>query len=292
MSAHLRSGMIRRLLIVLGIIVLAIVLGRTIEFGQPVRKSKLAIKLEQIYHVDPEDTKAVVSCAKIAAQKPIVILAIGEANAGNHGARAGDRDIPIAVIADGKCSMAADPLPGATGAGGSIWYRVPRYLTKLVPQRPIVFSVLAVEETSIADWTDIASPLRARLLERIQAMQTLGLAPQLVLWQQGETDAHNGTTGLEYAAALDKLALLLEQAKVSAPIVLAESTVCRSEPEELIRKAIEAKVEKDPRFKLGPDTDYEIHAGYRRDQCHISAEGLNRAGQLWAETIAPLVQKR
>jgi hypothetical protein len=291
-GAHTRSWLIRRLFIVLGLIVLAIVLGRYIDIGEPVKKSKLAIKLEKINRIDPEDAKSIVSCAQIAGQKPIVILAIGEANAANHGARAGDRDVPITVIAEGKCTISADPLPGATGAGGSIWYRVPRYLTKLVPQRPIVFSVLAVEDTLIADWTDTASPLRARLNQRIQSMQTLGLAPQLVLWQQGESDAHDGTTALAYSAALDKLAGLLDQAKVSATIVLAESTVCRSAPEDVIRKAIEAKVTQNTRFTLGPDTDYEIHAGYRSDQCHISAEGLNRAGQLWAETIAPLVQKR
>jgi hypothetical protein len=96
---------------------------------------------------------------------------------------------------------------------------------------------------------------------------------------------------MAYAEGLDKLAGMLDQAGVSAPIVVALSTVCRSEPNETIRGAIESKVANTPRFIMGPDTDYDIHAGLRSDKCHFSAEGLDRAAQLWAGVIAPLLAK-
>lgn len=289
MGARVSTGLIRRVLLGVVVVLLIIVLVRYAGLGQSSEKTKLSLKLDKIVRVD---TEPLVSCAAIAAQHPLVILAIGQANAGNHGARAADADVPIALIADGKCIMAVDPLPGGTGTGGSIWYRLPRHLAKLMPQkshRPIVISVLAVDATGIDEWIDEASPIRAHLAQQIKAMQTLGLAPQLVLLQQGEADARNGTTESTYAAGLDKLASILDQAGVTVPLVVALSTVCRSEPNAAIRNAIEAKVAANPRFIIGPDTDYDIHAGLRSDKCHFSAEGLNRAAQLWSQTLAPLV---
>lgn len=282
---------IRRGLLIMLLVLLAIVLARYAGLGRPSEKTRLSLKLEKIVHLD---TEPVVSCAAIAAQHPIVILALGQSNAGNHGARGIDADIPITLIADGKCVMAADPLPGSTGTSGSIWYRLPRHLVQLLPtspKRPIVVSVLGVDSTSIAEWTDETSPLRERLAQQVKSMQTLGLAPQLVLWQQGESDAKYGTSEIVFNVGLDKLAGVFDQAKINAPIVLALSTVCRNNPNEIIRNAMETKVATNPRFKLGPDTDYDIHAGLRNDKCHFSTEGLDRAAQLWAEAIAPLVMQ-
>jgi hypothetical protein len=66
--------------------------------------------------------------------------------------------------------------------------------------------------------------------------------------------------------------------------------VCRTEPNARIRGAIEEKVGSDRRFKLGPDTDYDIHEGLRIKNCHFSAEGIDRAAQLWARSIAAFVK--
>jgi Carbohydrate esterase, sialic acid-specific acetylesterase len=288
MHARVSTGRIRRALLVAAVILLIIALGRYAGLGQPSERTKLSLKLDKIVRVD---TEPVVSCATIAAQHPIVILALGQSNAANHGARAADTDVPIALIADGKCIMAVDPLPGGTGVGGSIWYRLPRHLSQLIQprHRPVVISVLGVDATAIDEWTNEASPIRAQLIRQLQSMRSVELAPQLVLWQQGESDAKNGTTESAYADELDKLAGILDQAGVNAPIVAALSTVCRSDPNDAIRHAIETKAASNPRFKLGPDTDYDIHAGLRSNKCHFSTEGLDRAAQLWAATIAPLV---
>lgn len=288
-------GIIRRVLLVALVVVLIILLGRFTAVRLPSAQSKLSLKLEKIVRVDTEPP---LSCADIVVRRPIVILAMGQSNAANHGARAADTDVPVTLFADGKCVMAVDPLPGGTGSGGSIWYRLPRHFASLAKQerRPIVLSVLAVEATTIGEWTADTSPLHERLTRQLKSMQAQGLAPQLVLWQQGEADALNanasadvgGTTEHAYTEGLDKLAGIFDGAGVHAPIVVALSTVCRSEPNMAIRHAIESKVANDPRFKLGPDTDYDIHAGLRSNKCHFSAEGLNRAAQLWAAAIVPL----
>lgn len=279
---------LNRALLLLLVIFLVTLTVRFTGAGNSSENNKLAIKLEKITRVDGE---AIVSCEKLAAQKPIVILALGQSNAANHGARGIDADVPVAMIADGKCIMALDPLPGGTGLGGSIWYRLPRHFAKLKPRQLIVMSVLAVDATSINEWTNEKSLLRERLSQQLKSMQAVGMAPKFVLWQQGETDASNRTSQADYSAGLDKLAGILDQEKINAPLVLALSTVCRSEPNALIRAAIEEKVASNPRFQLGPDTDYDIHEGLRSKKCHFSAEGLNRAAQLWASTLAPLAFK-
>lgn len=289
MATHRSTGLIRRILFALTLVLLALALGHYGGIGLPSKKTGLSLKMDKMVRVEAEPELA---CAALAAQKPIVILALGQSNAANHGARAADTDIPVNVIADGKCVLAVNPLPGGTGTEGSIWYRLPRDLNKLLPKRPVVLSVLAVESTTIAEWTDAASPLRKRLERQIDSMKSLGMPPQLILWQQGESDARHGITEIAYSAGLDQLADIVDQSGVSAPIVMALSTVCRSEPYEEIRRAVEAKVANYPRFKIGPDTDYAIHVGLRRENCHFSAEGIHRASQLWAESIAPLLSKK
>lgn len=279
----MRKGLIRKILLGIALVILAIFLLRSIGVGKFSEQNMLALKLNKIVHVE---TEAVVSCEALAAQKPLVILALGQSNAGNHGARAADTDVPIALISDGKCIMAVDPLPGATGVAGSIWYRLPRHFAKLQSRRPIVLSVLAVEATTIGEWTDEKSLLRERLSQHLKSMQGVKLPPNFVLWQQGEADAIVGTSEEDYSTGLDKLAGIFEQEKIKAPIVLALSTVCRTEPSTRIRGAIEDKVASDRRFKLGPDTDYDIFEGLRIKNCHFSAEGVDRAAQLWAGTIA------
>lgn len=226
-----------------------------------------------------------ISCGELLAQRPIVLLALGQSNAGNHGeAKAGVAE-PVNLAVDGKCFRTIDPLPGGTGQGGSIWQRLPRQLQSLQnSSRPVVLSVLAIDSTSISDWTGAGSSLRSRLAAHIASLIRTGMRPDFVLWQQGEADARLGTSASDYSAGLDRLANQLEEAGASAPILLARSTLCRSAPSVVLRQAIEEKVRSDSRFRLGPDTD--VLAGDRyRVGCHMAAEGLDGAAKMWATSI-------
>ena len=214
-----------------------------------------------------------------------MVLAIGQSNAANHGALAPGAAQPVVLLAQGQCVLAVDPLPGGTGRGASIWQRLPQYFARLEPQRPLVLAVMGVDATSIQDWVGEKSPLGARLENQVKAMVALNLSPTLVLWQQGEADARQGTTSVAYGAGLEKLVKILDQAGSNAPIVMARSTVCRSSPYAAVRFAIEAKAASNPRFRLGPDTDTLLGPDLRADGCHFSAQGLERAAQLWANSI-------
>lgn len=243
--------------------------------------NSLNARIEQIIGIGKHSE---VSCAEVAATRPLVLLALGQSNAGNHGSPSVTNMSPVILIADGKCIKATDPLPGGTGRGGSIWQRLPQSLARETASRPIVMSILAVEATSIDDWTSASSPLKQRLVEQVGMMRQIGLPPDLVLWQQGEADSLEGTSKERYLLGLATLASALTGAQSNAPILLARSTICRSPPNAAVRGAIESIVLGDPHFRLGPDTD-TLNGDRFRNGCHLTVEGLDSAARMWGKTI-------
>lgn len=246
------------------------------------QNASLTTRMAQIIRVENHTE---VPCAGVVAAQPLVLLALGQSNAGNHGSPPSGTAAPVTLIGEGKCISATAPLPGGTGTGDSIWQRLPALLSTQKETRPIVLSILAVDATSIADWTSPHSPLRERLAAHVASMHRLGLAPDLILWQQGEADARRGTSANEYVTGLGLLAAALNEAGANAPIILARSTVCRSSPSAAIRGAVEATVASDRRFRLGPDTD-ALSGDTFRNGCHLTAEGLDSAAKMWGATIS------
>lgn len=244
--------------------------------------SGLAATLGQIARVGSETA---VSCTDVVAGHPLVLLALGQSNAANHGSLDHRAVEPVTLVAEGKCVSSVDPLAGGTGDGGSIWQRLPAAWREQLGERPIVLSVLGVDATSIDEWTRRDSPLRQRLVEQIASLLRLGLRPDFVLWQQGEADSRAGTSTDDYSERLDRLAVILDEAGAKAPIILARSTICRSAPNEAIRRAITAKASADRHFRLGPDTDVLAGEGFRRDGCHFTSAGLESAARMWAVSI-------
>lgn len=224
-------------------------------------------------------------CATLATQKPLVLLALGQSNAGNHGATTRVGQAPITVVAQGQCLQASDPLPGATGSGASIWSRLPAALLAAGAKQPVVISVLSVDATQIDDWVRQASPLRQELQTVIAQLHQMGLPPTLILWQQGEADARLATTSEKYAKSLTALASTIRAQNATAPVLLARSTACRSQPAERLHAAQDMARAKDSQLRPGPDIDALISDRYRHDGCHLSTEGLDLAAQAWAGSI-------
>jgi len=247
------------------------------------------------WHRDPLDARlstlvtvragATVDCATFKKHRPLVLLALGQSNAGNHGSPSSSVDAPVAMVAGTDCVLASDPLPGATGSGGSIWRHLPALLEQQMGTRGVVLAVLAVDATAIDDWTRSNSPLANRLVAQVKALDQRGMQPDLVLWQQGEADARNHTSASEYLARLHALAAVLERAGSRAPVLLARSTVCRSPANAEIRSAIERAIQENGRFMAGPDTDSLLGEAYRSDGCHLNPQGLRVAARAWADVI-------
>ena len=226
-------------------------------------------------------------CPAPGDRRRIVLLALGQSNAGNHGAAGPLDNSPVTVAIDGKCVSARDPLPGATGQGGSIWQRLAVALVQQDDRRAVVLAVFAVDASSIDDWIRDGSPLRGSLEQQLAQLQQLGLRPDVILWQQGEADARAGMTEASYAAKLDALAKLLDEAGMQSPVYLARSTVCRSPANEAIRSAINSKIGTGGHWQSGPDTDQLTGREFRLDDCHFSAKGLDAAARMWAIALTP-----
>lgn len=244
--------------------------------------SPLGAKLASI--VAPGDSQ-VVDCTALVKQQPLVLLVLGQSNAGNHGTLVQTGDEPVAMLAGNTCVLANDPLPGATGTGGSIWRHLPAVLSPQFAGRKVLLSIVAVDATTIDDWTLPDSPLAKRLARQLNALQQRGLQADFVLWQQGEADARINTSTEAYLNGLRRLAAALAHEGTRVPVLLARSTVCRSPPNANIRQAVERATSAGIIFAPGPDTDLLLGEGFRRDGCHFNDRGLKEAARAWVTML-------
>ncbi|MBB3193491.1 sialate O-acetylesterase [Roseateles terrae] len=231
------------------------------------------------------------SCdAWLAGRMPLVLVAMGQSNAGNHGdltPQSGRRPA-LPVLHQGRCVMAQEPLPGGTGSGASLWSTLHQRLNGTWANKPIVWLVIGVESTRLDDWTDARSPLRRVWEREVDAAVATGWPIAGVLWQQGEADALSGTSTEDYAQGLRDLRAMTEARGLPGPWWLARSTLCppgaRKHERDEIRAAVKDLVDEPTHgFRAGADTD--TLTGSMRNGCHFSAEGVEAAAALWQKAL-------
>ena len=270
---------------VIGLVILAAATAGTALHLQRRLPDHDAQMSRRLFELAPTPVQDQVDCAHFKAQRPLVLLAIGQSNAGNHAQAGGSTapPAPVQVGSAGVCSLSSDPLPGATGQGASLWSLLPARLAAEGILRPVVLQVLAVDASLVDDWGREHAPIARHLAQVLRANRVSGLQPDLVLWQQGEADAKAGTTPERYAQGLLALAARVDADGLHVPILMALSTVCRSAPDVGLRNAVLALAARHARFMMGPDTDA---IEQRHDGCHWSASGRAQAASLWASAIA------
>jgi hypothetical protein len=224
-----------------------------------------------------------VACPEASnGEPPVVILALGQSNAGNHGnVRRGSPNGTLWF--DAHCYPIADPLAGGTGTGGSIWSRLAASLDDPSERKALVLAVLAVDATTASDWTH-DGPLSSRLHNLIGKLRDDHLEVSAVLWQQGEAEARTGASGDAYAAELSNLIRQLRRDRVTAPVFLARSTRCRNSGSEAIRRGVARVATREAGVFLGPDTDL-IGEDQRYDGCHFNDAGLQSASIAWKDVL-------
>jgi peptidoglycan/LPS O-acetylase OafA/YrhL len=223
-----------------------------------------------------------VACRSDSSSLPLVLLALGQSNAGNQGPPLPGSPVAT-VFADGRCYRAHDPLPGATGEGSSIWSRLSALIQSTDPSRSVIIAVIGVESTEIAAWT-AHGPLRDRLKSTLAALAAADLAPAAVLWQQGEADAQIGTTAEDYVASFTELMEILKAGGINAPVLVAQSTYCRTDGHGVIARAQRRAIAQTPGAFPGPDTD-RLRGDRRKDGCHFSQQGLDESSRLWLRAL-------
>ncbi len=221
---------------------------------------------------------------------PLVVMVLGQSNAASR-TRADTPSAAVRIVQDGRCWLAADPLPGTSGGSASIWTALSAELTTRLPQRTPVFAPLAVGATSMRQWTE-PGPMREAFLQHLRAIRAGGLLPQVVAWQQGEADMREGTEARHYQAGLAVLRRDLDAAGIRAPLLVARSTYCRMAGSGAIGRAIDRRFVREPidRVWPGPDTD-RLGDDYRYDRCHFDARGREAAARAWADVIVPLADR-
>lgn len=273
-----------------GAILVAVAFGLQHALSQKRRDETLALRLTKIRSVAAAER---IDCEGFRAQRPLVLLVLGQSNAGNHGEppRSTGDEVAIQVMQKGVCGLSRSPLPGGTGDGGSVWTLLPGYLQQAGVQRPVVVQLLAVDATLIGDWTATSSPLRRLFEQTLSANKVSGLLPDLVLWQQGEADAQQQTSQEAYRQGLVTLGGVLRANDVHAPVIMAMSTVCRSSPYVPVRAAIDQLASTTGQYRMGPDTDALAAPVWRSDGCHWSLAGRHAAAQKWRDTLLPNLAK-
>jgi lysophospholipase L1-like esterase len=146
-----------------------------------------------------------------------------------------------------------------------------------------------VSASEIARWAP-GGDLNGRIAERLAPLAALGLAPDVVLFHQGETDAKRGTSASDYADRLNAVVASVRRAGVEAPFLVAIASYCHGHASEDVTAAQHATVDPARGIYAGPDTDQLIGPEPRFDDCHFSTAGLERAADLWLEALTEVMQ--
>lgn len=241
--------------------------------------------LKMLYTPPPSQA---IQCNLATSPPPIMLMVLGQSNAGNHG-----EPLPLGTTTgatfffEGKCYQTAGPAPGATGRGGNIWTVLGPKLETLTG-RSVIFSVLAVDASSVRAWANPGS-LNDLLLATIEEQTRNGFVPDAILWQQGEADARIGTPQAHYENDFEILIKTLRANRNNAPVFTALSTRCHNESNEAVRTALISIAARNPTIITGPDTDQLIGAD-RLDGCHFSASGIMKAATLWERSLSKITQ--
>jgi lysophospholipase L1-like esterase len=218
-------------------------------------------------------------------REPFVLVVAGQSNAANHGhprARASSGTYAISV--NGLFRL-EDPLPGASGPGGSPWPHWAAQRQLVQPGRQVVVAAIAQGSSAVTDWIDAG--VHAQRLPRLQAALRLeGLEVDAVLWHQGETEAWSGADPSTYATALRRWIASVRALGITAPIyVCLTSRDSQGVINPAIRQAQASVWNRAAGVFAGPDTD-SLGSAYRSDGVHFNQQGLEAVASLLERAMA------
>ncbi len=251
-----------------------------------------------------------------------VFVVAGQSNSANHGEEKQQPKTGRVAAFDGRAwRLAADPQPGASGGGGSF---LPPFGDALVQcfDVPVGFIACGIGATSVREWLPkgYQFPNPPTLTNRVQQRpdgkwESKGEAYSLlvermkqgaprgfraVLWHQGESDANQAdpTRTLRGNLYRDYLEKVIRESRReigrAAPWFVAQVSyhVPGDESSPDIRAA-QALLWKDGVALEGPDSD-ALKGNLRENAgkgVHFSGPGLRAHAALWAEKVAPWLEK-
>lgn len=211
-------------------------------------------------------------------------LSFGQSNAANSVRGRHTPSSSVAWFYGGNCYAAADPLPGATGTGGSVWSRLGDELIESGRYRRVLFAGVAENGSALARWLPTGD-LHPRLLHALADMNAAGVPPTHLLWHQGEQDSRLGTEPQRYREDFRALVAAIRAAGFQAPIYVARATYCGGHDNPALHAAQTSLADAALGIFKGPDTDALRGPALRPDDCHFSAAGAERHAALWRDAL-------
>jgi Carbohydrate esterase, sialic acid-specific acetylesterase len=237
---------------------------------------------------DTTGRKCVGESLFIANSRLAVILAIGASNIANEGDPHG-MFVPLQGVynfnfIDGRCYIAKDPLLGATRDRSNLLTRLGDLLVRRGMYDHVLLVPIAYGGTFAAEWAP-RGRMHPRLQRALKMLARRRIALTHVFWQEGEAeaaarDADPKTWIAHFNAVVDTI----RAAAHDTTIYVAQCTICRNPPNDIIRAAQRNVVDPSRKIFAGPDLDV-IGMEDRWDECHFSTAGLDRASELWLTAI-------
>jgi hypothetical protein len=231
--------------------------------------------------------KKIVACPSHAFNTG-VLLVIGQSNAANHAEKKITTRFPHKVFNyyDGKCTIAASPLLGASGDEGEFITLLADKLIENGTYKEMVIISSAIKGTAIARW-QANSDLNHMLLDTLAPIKKFKVTD--IIWHQGESDYENSTSEKVYQKNFYTLKDSLRNSGITAPFFIAIATKCgnnlswkANNPTALGQKKLEDKKQ----IFLAVNTDELLETKDRRsDFCHFSETGQIKTAAAYAHAI-------
>jgi hypothetical protein len=229
--------------------------------------------------------KTEVDCEKIKGPRTMVALVFGQSNSANHGETPYTPKHNVYNFFEGKCYVAADPLLGATGNGGSVWSRLGDMLIEEGLYDNVIFVSVGVGGTPIKRWTTNGD-LQRRIFEAYGPLKKKGFRITHMFWHQGEADRNDRTKKADYIKMFMAMLGDIRKHGIDAPIYVAVATMCGSTPESFeIQEAQRELVNTSLKIYPGAFSDEIKSIEDRHDACHFSSAGMLKHAAMWLNAV-------
>lgn len=220
----------------------------------------------------------------------VIALTFGQSNAANRGQkRYTCHNKAVLVYHEGKLYRAKDPLPGATGPGGSVWSVLGDMLIDSGLAKKVVIIPIAIGNTAIDCWTQ--GECYDKLQKTLRQLDAAKIVLTHVFWHQGESDNLKNTSGEAYKDNLGVLLKTVREHRQTAAFYISlasyhnEAVTKPLGVDTTIRAAQKQFIKENNGVRQGPDTDGLIYAIHRYDGVHFSEYGMKQFALLWLKAI-------
>jgi hypothetical protein len=222
-----------------------------------------------------------------------VLFVLGQSNAGNHARPADPPRAPRADVLEfraGRCTVARDPLLGATGRDASPWPALADRIVDAGHAQRVVLVVFAVAGAPIERLAPPGGALSAAWLDEVAALRRQGLTPDAVIWLQGEADHLRATPADRYERGLLDVLNGFRQQGVRAPLYVSVATRCGTpwRPDNPVAQAQAAVVRRDAQLREGVNMDRLLsEPAHRYDDCHLARDSVAALADAWLRVLHP-----